>query len=833
MNKVFITFLFLLTSITGFSQIYCTADANSGSGYDAITNQGLDYESPDCEHTDFGAHLTQAFDSILQKNVFLFHSHIDDDNDRCIVFDRVRMEIKGGPNTDPESQHIINEQSFYRWKFQVGENYLGGSSFHHIFQLKAKGGPEDSFPVLTLTLRTDELEFQHNGGDDGITLGQFAAVDLDLVKGRWIEAFLYLNHQESAGTVEIILKDLFSGDILMDYTNSNVDLWRTNAEYNRPKWGMYRSKSTGLVDEVFQFADFCISETAANLCPADNTLLTDNVAPSAPTNLTASNISMTSVDLTWTESTDLFGVTEYDVIQDGLVVQSVPNLMASVNNLSSGTTYNFTIIAKDAAGNGSPSSNTVVVTTDPADTLPDAVSNPFPLDEASYVNLSANLSWATGNNTDNFLVYFGTESNPPLVNTQTTASYQPTLMASTTYFWRIEASNVNGETSSPIWSFTTGLANLDEPWLVYRANERLDVETNFLMGLDIPIMPTLDEIENDPNGSTNKFYNYRHEEIEKFRWRHQFNPTDTAITVVARLKALNADVNCICYFEVKAFGWREKLRLNQSTVKLERTEPNVEEDIPFEFKDAFHLIRVTMKGNEMRVYLDENPVAMAIGNSSDENTNSLFEFGKSGSGDCGASIDWIAILNNEANAPNEGLSLPSDLFLSSDDKLSNLEIDGITIPNFNPNTFDYTVDIKESTSIPIVTYTTSSGLATTTLTNPTTVPNTSATIEVLAQDGWTNSTYTINYVSWAVYVNTLNKAGVNIYPNPAKDEIFIESEFNDLESIDILSLTGKRIYQNQHANNHRINTAAFSPGMYFIIIEKKDGQRLTQKIIIE
>src|SRR5690606_25114971 len=41
-----------------------------------------------------------------------------------------------------------------------------------------------------------------------------------------------------------------------------LTLWRTGTEYNRPKWGIYRSLDTKneIQDEVVRFADFCISE---------------------------------------------------------------------------------------------------------------------------------------------------------------------------------------------------------------------------------------------------------------------------------------------------------------------------------------------------------------------------------------------------------------------------------------------------------------------------------------------------------------------------------------------------------------------------------------------
>ena len=45
-------------------------------------------------------------------------------------------------------------------------------------------------------------------------------------------------------------------------------MWRTGADYNRPKWGVYRGKDDALRDEQVLFNDWCISESSASLCPS-------------------------------------------------------------------------------------------------------------------------------------------------------------------------------------------------------------------------------------------------------------------------------------------------------------------------------------------------------------------------------------------------------------------------------------------------------------------------------------------------------------------------------------------------------------------------------------
>lgn len=93
------------------------------------------------------------------------------------------------------------------------------------------------------------------------------------------------------------------------------------------------------------------------------TPVVDTQAPTAPTNLSTSNPSSNTISLSWTASTDNIGVVAYDIYKDGVFYGTVTGTTATVNGLNSSTTYNFYVIAKDAAGNSSTASNTAPGTT--------------------------------------------------------------------------------------------------------------------------------------------------------------------------------------------------------------------------------------------------------------------------------------------------------------------------------------------------------------------------------------------------------------------------------------------------------------------------------------
>lgn len=89
---------------------------------------------------------------------------------------------------------------------------------------------------------------------------------------------------------------------------------------------------------------------------------TDTVAPSTPTGL-AGTPSATSIALRWNAATDNVGVVGYEVLRAGTVVATSTGTSVTVPSLTPNTSYTLTVRAKDAAGNRSVASASIVVKT--------------------------------------------------------------------------------------------------------------------------------------------------------------------------------------------------------------------------------------------------------------------------------------------------------------------------------------------------------------------------------------------------------------------------------------------------------------------------------------
>ncbi|KQX13003.1 fibronectin type III domain-containing protein [Flavobacterium sp. Root420] len=141
---------------------------------------------------------------------------------------------------------------------------------------------------------------------------------------------------------------------------------------------------------------------AQNISQASNavsvtTLPADLTVPSAPLNLTASDITKTAINLLWNASTDNIGVTGYNIYKENTIIGTTSSTNFAVTGLTLGTKYSFSVKAKDEAGNISASSNQISITTLSLDVIPPTA--PTNLVATNTTKNGTTLSWMAA--TDN------------------------------------------------------------------------------------------------------------------------------------------------------------------------------------------------------------------------------------------------------------------------------------------------------------------------------------------------------------------------------------------------------------------------------------------------
>lgn len=267
MYKIKLAVFVLIFQLTLNAQIVLEANG-PGNTYELINsvfapNGGDVVETPDCAHPAFGRHISESWDETLKKYVFEFHIHVTPDNDRCINFDRQRLEIKTYDASPAHLKIVPGETAEYKWKFKLPVGFQVSSSFTHLHQIKPVGGDE-STPTFALTARKgtpNKLELSYYP-TTSIGLQKLASANLSLFEGQWVEATERFKAGITGGTYFIEIKNMATGNVILSYQNNNISTFRADNQFLRPKWGVYRSLNSpqDLRDEVVLFADFSVQE---------------------------------------------------------------------------------------------------------------------------------------------------------------------------------------------------------------------------------------------------------------------------------------------------------------------------------------------------------------------------------------------------------------------------------------------------------------------------------------------------------------------------------------------------------------------------------------------
>lgn len=447
-SGLFLAFL-LLGLLNVNAQVLLNADSTNDA-YSRIASKGYMYEVPDCVHPVI--HITEPWDSFLKEYVFSFNMHKSIDNDRCLNFDRQRIEIKTWDGS-PDSMIFFNGETMYnRWKFKLDAGFQPSAKFTHIHQIKAGDGTYDTDnPILTFTPRYAspnrfELIFVTPIADGSVNT-YLAKINLAPFLGTWVEAYEKVTFGTS-GSYSLTIKRVADDSVYLNYSTTGIKMWRDSITFCRPKYGIYRSleDSTKLRDESILFADFSLRKGASQTVPAN------------PTVLHSTAIKPTQAPLAWTDNSGDELMFRVDRSTNGSTYTFLGYTMAGVTaytdtGLSPSTKYYYRVRAENVAGNSGYATYTYTT----SNGIPDA---PSGLTASSISSNKVVLTWID-NSSDESLFRVERSLNGTTYSSIGTTSanivtYSDSgLTSATQYYYRVRAENKYGNSSYTTYSVTT------------------------------------------------------------------------------------------------------------------------------------------------------------------------------------------------------------------------------------------------------------------------------------------------------------------------------------------------------------------------------------------
>jgi chitodextrinase len=212
---------------------------------------------------------------------------------------------------------------------------------------------------------------------------------------------------------------------------------------------------------------------------ASTTATLDTTAPNNVTNLTTSNITASSVTLSWTASTSS-DVSGYDIYNGASFVTTVTGTTYNASGLNANTNYTFNVKAKDNSNNIASGTSVTFTTSAVADTTPP--NNVTNLNTNNLTDRSVNLSWTASSSSDvaSYEIYNGAS----LITSTTNTSYTVTGLAqSTNYTLTVKAKDGAGNISTGTSvSFTTLATDVTAPNEVTNLSTSNITQTSLTLG---------------------------------------------------------------------------------------------------------------------------------------------------------------------------------------------------------------------------------------------------------------------------------------------------------------------------------------------------------------
>jgi len=214
----------------------------------------------------------------------------------------------------------------------------------------------------------------------------------------------------------------------------------------------------------------------------------DTTPPNDVTNLTTSNITDTSVTISWTASNSS-DIASYDIYENSTLIGNTTQTTYVVTGLTAMTSYSFTVKAKDTAGNVSMGAQVSTTTTmngmggggsTPDTTPPNNVTN---LTVSNLTQTSFTLNWNASTSTD--IASYDVYNGSTFVGNTASTSYNVTgLSAGTSYSMIVYAKDASGNESSGVTltvttSAPTGGWTYDFVVPASTASYNLATDTNF------------------------------------------------------------------------------------------------------------------------------------------------------------------------------------------------------------------------------------------------------------------------------------------------------------------------------------------------------------------
>ncbi len=209
-------------------------------------------------------------------------------------------------------------------------------------------------------------------------------------------------------------------------------------------------------------------DASGNLMPqsqasAPISMVADSVPPAAPAGFIVTSVATSSIAFSWSASSDNVGVEGYYLVRDGSRIATASPITGTTytdTGLMAGISHRYQVVAYDAAGNVSGASNTVNVSTLPANFT---VSTPYNVTALAVSTSEIDVAWGASADVSGTPLYYLSRNGIPFATTSATSYQDVGLMPGARYWYTVTAYDASGNVSSQSEAASTSTFALPVP----------------------------------------------------------------------------------------------------------------------------------------------------------------------------------------------------------------------------------------------------------------------------------------------------------------------------------------------------------------------------------
>jgi chitodextrinase len=549
-----------------------------------------------------------------------------------------------------------------------------------------------------------------------------------------------------------------------------------------------------------------------------STGIDDSEAPSKPGGLSTNLLKAESLVLAWTPSTDNLAVVSYIVSQDGVELSPVSTNSIGIEGLTSETAYQFTVKAMDAAGNVSPVSEILSVTT-PQPVLGDPIVGSLLLPRYSRTD-AIQVFWNAATPNPGAIVEYEvfvddvSKGTKPYVEGKEWFDKLVTgLEAGKSYNFKVVVTDANGLSSSNSIYLETKKAPLTEANLMPFNRDTDTLFASYAIPECIPEMILVNDFE--PVGSNPPFVEYLDEDganPHKEFFSNAWGLPDPGVTgswqdiTIGYSSVFQIDSAKVFFLDYGLADVPDQLNFTY----LDK-EDNTWKTVPGSAKVSTDLGKFKWNIIEFSNPVTTDSIRMNFINETAKGmTISKMKFFGQQSGETDTEAPSVPtnlvasqveanslVLSWDASTDNVGVT---EYIVSQDDvELTPVGTNSLSITGLTESTqYSFTVKAKDAAG------------------------NISAASEVL------------EVTTLLVGISDARISSVSVFPNPMTDKLCIELKGVVHAEISIYSLTGRLVYNKNVIGSQIVGRDELrSAGTYLLKIETSDNQVWNKQIIVK